>query len=129
MTMLDPLRPLMKSGGAVTILHPPRKKRAEDGNSDCGTVGLLAAVDVVVELSSYGNLRCDEHRRKLFAVSRFPDTQKRLIYEWDLETGKFQGLGDPLGIRFRENWSVLLAILKKRTDASTHQELLMDWPE
>jgi hypothetical protein len=129
MTMLDPLRPFMESGGAVTILHHPRKKRAEEGSAARGTGGLLAAVDVIVELSCYGNLRGDERRRKLYAVSRFPDTPKHLVYEWDPATGKFQGLGDLLGIRFRENWSVLLAILKKRPKASTHRELLMDWPE
>jgi hypothetical protein len=129
MAMFDPMRPFMEAGGAVTILHHPRKKRSEEGSTARGTGGLLAAVDIIVELSSFGNLRCDERRRKLFAVSRFPDTPKRLVYEWDPATGKFQGLGDPLGVRFRENWSVLHAILKKRTQAATHRELLMDWPE
>ena len=31
-------------------------------------------------------------------------------------------------MRFHENWEHLYAILKKRTRAATHQELLMDWP-
>ena len=32
------------------------------------------------------------------------------------------------GEHFRENWTVLRAILAGRTTAATHQELLMDWP-
>lgn len=125
--MLDPLQCLTDSGAAVTILHHPRKKRAEEGCTARGHGGLLAAVDIIVELTSFGPLNSDERRRKLYAVSRFPETPKRTVYEWDKQ-GRFRFLGDPLAVRFKENWELLRSILTKRTVAATHHELLMDWP-
>ena len=126
--MLDPLQRLTEEGAGVTILHHPRKKTSEEGSSARGSGGLLAAVDIIIELAGYGQLRSDEHRRKLFAMSRYPETPRRLVYDWDPATGRFTGLGDPLGIRFNENWVHLQSILAKRKKSSTHQELLMDWP-
>ncbi len=125
--MLDPLQCLTDGGAGVVILHHPRKKRAEEGCSARGHGGLLAAVDIIVELTSFGALHSDERRRKLFAVSRFPETPRRTVYEWD-QQGSFRFLGDPLAVRFRENWKILHAILSKRKQAATHHELLMDWP-
>jgi hypothetical protein len=125
--MLDPLRCLTDGGAGVIILHHPRKRKSEEGSTARGHSGLLAAVDIIIELSRFGSLQSDERRRKLYAVSRFPETPNRLVYEWD-KSGRFNFLGDPLGARFKENWEVLHAILAKRTVSATHQELLMDWP-
>ena len=126
--MLDPLQRLTEAGAGVIILHHPRKKTSDEGSSARGSGGLLAAVDIIVELSRYGKLQSDECRRKLFALSRYPETPKQLVYDWDPPTARFTNLGDPLGIRFNENWIHLKAILAKRKEASTHQELLMEWP-
>lgn len=126
--MLDPLQRLCESGAGVIILHHPRKKKSEEGNSARGSGGLLAAVDIIIELSACGPMRSDERRRKLFALSRYPATPRRLVYEWDPATGQFTDLGDPLGIRFDENWKHIHALLAGRRSAATHQELLADWP-
>jgi hypothetical protein len=125
--MLDPLQCLTDGGAGVTILHHPRRRRSEEGSTVRGHGGLLAAVDVIVELGRYGSLQSEERRRKLFAVSRYPETPKELVYEWDA-AGRFVCLGDPLTARFQENWVVLKAILANRRQAATHQELLIDWP-
>lgn len=125
---LKALQCLCDGGAGVAILHHPRRQRTEEGSVARGHGGLLAAVDIIVELSAYGPLHSDECRRKLFALSRFPDTPKRLVYEWVPKTGRFRFLGDPLSVRFHENWEHVYTILKGRTQAATHQELLMDWP-
>jgi hypothetical protein len=125
--MLDPLQCLTDGGAGVTILHHPRKKRSEEGASARGHGGLLAAVDVIVELTRYGALTSDARRRKLYAVSRYPETPQHVVYEWAAD-GTFRGLGDPLAARFQDNWIVLRAVLAKRKTQATHKELLMDWP-
>jgi hypothetical protein len=125
--MLDPLQCLTDGGAGVTILHHPRKKRSEEGNSARGHGGLLAAVDVIVELTRYGALTSDTRRRKLYAVSRYPETPQQLVYEWAAD-GTFRGLGDPLAARFQDNWEVLRAVLAKRKTAVAHKDLLIDWP-
>jgi AAA domain len=125
---LSPLQQLTAAGVGVLILHHPRKQPSEEGSSARGSGGLLAAVDMSIELTRYGRLTTDERRRKLFALSRFPETPRHLVYEWDPKTGAFKGLGDPLGVRFNENWEHLRSILAKREKSATHNELLMDWP-
>jgi AAA domain len=126
--MLDPLKSLTDSGVGVLILHHPRLEKSEEGRSARGPGGLLATVDIIVELKRYGSLQSDKYRRKLFAVSRFPETPENLVYEWDPKTTQFTSLGDPFTARFRENWETVLGILQKRKRAATHEELLMDWP-
>ena len=128
MEFLDPLKRLAQAGAGVAILHHSRKKPSKEGNSARGNAGLLTAVDIIVELSGYGKLHSHERRRKLFARSRYPETPRHLVYEWDPTTSRFTSLGDPLGIHFNKNWGQLQAILAKRKTASTHHELLMDWP-
>ena len=44
------------------------------------------------------------------------------------KTTRFRHQGDLLGVRFHAKWKHLRAIVKKWTQAATHQELLMDWP-
>jgi len=126
--LLDPLKCLTESGAGVLILHHPRLAKSEEGRSARGPGGLLAAVDFIMELKRYGSLQSDKHRRKLFAISRFPQTPENLVYEWDVKTTGFTVLGDPVTARFQENWETLLAILQQRKRAATHEELLMDWP-
>jgi hypothetical protein len=126
-TMLDPLQRLTDAGAGVVLLHHPRKKPAEEGSSARGHGGLLGLVDIIVELRKFGRLRSDSRKRKLFAMSRFPETPEQLVYEWDAE-GRFVFMGNPLETRFQENWDVLRSLLAKRKQAVTHQELLMDWP-
>jgi hypothetical protein len=125
---LDPLRRVTDGGAGVLILHHPRRRPSEEGCSARGSGGLLAAVDVIVEQSAAGKMQSEERRRKLFAVSRFADTPRRLFYDWDPTTGIFNSLEDPFATRFHDNWPYVLAILQQRKQAATHHELLMDWP-
>src|SRR5262245_56822303 len=95
--MLDPLQLLTESGAGVVLVRHPRKRWSEEGMTARGHSALLAAVDVIVEQNYYGTLRSDECRRTLFAVSRMPETPRRLVYEWDPKTGRFRYMADALG--------------------------------
>ena len=95
--MLDPLKSLTDAGAAVLLLHHPRLDKSEEGRSARGPGGLLATVDIIIELKHYGSLQSDKCRRKLFAVSRFPETPENLVYEWDRKTTQFAALGDQIG--------------------------------
>jgi hypothetical protein len=125
---LEPLHRLTSEGVSVLLLHHPRKQRSEPGHAARGTGALLGFVDIAVELNRYGRLRSDSRRRLLLGLARSARTPERLVYEWDPATGRFTELGDPLAIQFEQNWSQVLEILRKRKQAATHKELLMDWP-
>jgi len=124
--MVASLRSLIESGVGVLILSRPRAESAEkrSARSQAGR----SAADIVVELSNYGPMDADECRRKLLSVSRFPETPRRLVYEWDRGTSRFHFLGDPLGVRFHENLEHLHAALKRHRRPATPHELLKDWP-
>jgi hypothetical protein len=129
LTMLQPLQRLASTGLAVLLLHHPRKKPSDEGSSARGSGALLGFVDIILELHRFGRLQSDGCRRKLIGLSRHEETPTRVYYQWEPASGKFAKLDDPHGKQFRDNWSQLKAILSKRKQqASTHQELLMDWP-
>ncbi|MCE9531552.1 MAG: AAA family ATPase [Planctomycetes bacterium] len=126
--MLQPLHRLAADGVAVLLLHHPRKKPSEEGQSARGSGALLGFVDIVLELNRFSKLQTDAWRRRLVALSRKPETPERLAYEWNRGTGIFTPVEDPYDRQFEENWATLHAILKRHKLAITHLELLKDWP-
>lgn len=125
---LQPLQLLTRFGLAVLVLHHPRKKSSEEGNSARGSGALLGYVDIILELNRMGHLSTDERRRRLVGLSRHADTPRRLVYQFDPSAGTFAVVGDPHATRFRENWELLRTLLDRRQTAVTHHELLADWP-
>jgi hypothetical protein len=139
--VLEPLRRLTAEGisillvhrltveePSVLLLHHRRRDPATLARSARGSGALLDLVDISVELCRYGRSGNDLHQRQIVSLSRHPRTPDRLAYEWDPMTGKFTDLGDPSGIQFERNWAQVRHILKQRQSATTHRELLMDWP-
>jgi RecA-family ATPase len=126
--MLHPLQRLAQAGVAVLILHHPRKKSSDEGNAARGSGALLGFVDIILELHYVGHLRSDERRRRLVGRSRHLATPRRLVYEFDPESGAFAAVDNPHRQRFRENWDQVRSILERRESAATHQDLLADWP-
>ena len=125
--VMEPLHRLTAEGLSVLLLHHPRKRPSEPGQSARGSGALLGFVDIALELTRYGRLRTDTRRRQLVSLSRNPRTPERLVYECEAE-GKFTALGDPGGIEFEQNWVQVLGLLKERKSAATHREMLVDWP-
>ena len=126
--MLQPLRRLANSGVGVLVLHHPRKKSSDEGSAARGSGALLGFVDVILELHRCGLLQTDATRRRLVGLSRRQQTPSSLIYEWKAGTPEFRVITDHVSTRFRENWATVRAILESRRQASTHKELLSDWP-
>ena len=130
--LLDALRPLHRlttAGAAVLLLHHPRKKEAEAGESARGSGALTGFADVLMELSRYGKLKTDSNRRLLFARSRRTETPERLAYEWDAATGGFLTLSDPRDRQFGENWATVEQVLTTRGESMTCAEIAANWPE
>ncbi|MBX3400345.1 MAG: AAA family ATPase [Gemmataceae bacterium] len=125
---LQPLHRLTTAGAAVALLHHPRKRAAEPGQSARGSGALLAFVDTSLELTRYSKLKSDANRRLILAQSRRPETPARLAYEWNPATGVFRPVADPRERQFEENWQTVLTLLQARQVAITHKELREIWP-
>lgn len=125
---LEPLQRLAAEGVAVLVLHHPRKKPADEGSTARGSGALLGYVDVILELTRAGSLRGDENRRRLIGLSRTGDTPRQLHYVWDSGTAAFTVCADLASQRFEDNWPKIHDLLRQRTAAATHHEILLDWP-
>jgi hypothetical protein len=131
-TLLDALFPLHRlttAGVAVLLLHHPRKRAAEPGSTARGGGALLGFVDRTVELTRYGKMPSDAHRRQLFAQSRRAGGVARLAYEWDATADAFRAVPDPRERQFEDNWQTVLAVLTPRTAALTTTEIRQFWPD
>lgn len=126
---LHPLHGLTTAGAAVLLLHHPRKKPSEVGSSARGSGALLGFADVLMELSRYGKLKTDAHRRLIAARSRRLETPERLAYEWDTTTGEFRTMVDPRDRQFAENWATVEKILADRDAYMTCREVRANWPD
>jgi hypothetical protein len=126
---LHPLHRLTTTGAAVLLLHHPRKKASEVGSAARGSGALLGFADVLMELSRYGQLKTEAHRRLIQSRSRRLETPDRLAYEWDATTGEFRTVTDPRDKQFAENWATLEKVLVARSGSVTCAELLTFWPE
>ncbi len=125
---LQPLHRLTAAGAAVALLHHPRKKSAEPGQSARGSGALLAFADTSLELTRFSKLKTDANRRLIHALSRRPEVPIRLAYEWNPATGEFRSVADPHECQFQENWQTVLEVLQKHPAAITHKELREYWP-
>lgn len=126
---LHPLHRLTSAGAAVLLLHHPRKKEAEAGESARGSGALSGFADVLLELSRYGKLKTDAHRRLLVARSRRPETPERLAYEWDATTGEFRTVIDPRDRQLAENWATVEKVLADRGEYMSCAEIAANWPD
>ena len=126
--LLHPLQRLAAIGVAVLILHHPRKEKSDEGSTARGSGVLLGFVDISLELFRYGRLSTDFYRRRIAGLSRYRETPASLIYEWMPEDPVFRAEAAVQVTRFHENWPIIEAILLDRRSASTHKELLADWP-
>jgi hypothetical protein len=130
-TMLESLQPLhafTDCGGAVLLLHHPRKNGGEAGSLARGSGALLGFVDTSVELTRYSSRRVDGNRRVLSVQSRRQTAPDPFAYEWNPTTGEFGVVRDPRSRAFEELWPQLRSVLRGRGGAITPREVRVCWP-
>ena len=126
---LEPLHAFTDCGGAVLLLHHPKKNAAEAGSLARGSGALLGFVDTSAELTRYSHARPDANRRLLSVQSRRLGAGLRLAYEWNPATGAFAVVADPRGRAFEENWEAVRGVLVGRGGAITPREVREFWPD
>ena len=120
---LGPLHRLTSRKTCVLLLHHPRKKPADEGQSARGSGALLGFVDTSLELR-----RIDAEHRLLLAQGRNRGAPGRLTYSWDPETGDFAVATDPRDRPFEESWLTIRAILDGLAEGLTQREIAEAWP-
>jgi hypothetical protein len=73
-----PLRQITNAGGAVLILHHPRKSGGYDGTAPRGSGQLPSFVDIMVELERDSSKVGVHNRRSLKGMGRYTETPREL---------------------------------------------------
>jgi hypothetical protein len=125
---LQPLRELTERGAAVLLLHHPAKEDGGLGKAARGSGALPAFADIVLELRLCGNVA--NRRRRLFGLSRFEETPRRLVFELNQAGNDYQVVvGNESGDDFAANWEILAAILAAAGTPVSRQEMCERWPK
>jgi hypothetical protein len=126
---LGPLRDLTDRGLSVLLLHHPRKGINLAGQAARGSGALASYVDIVIEMSWYGQPDDDDRRRWLRGYSRYEETRRHLVVEWTPAGDDYLANDAVHDQAWAENWAVLRLVLEDATARLTQREILEQWPE
>jgi hypothetical protein len=125
---LLPLRRLTSAGLAVWPLHHPKKGPTLLGQAARGSGALAASVDILLEMSWYGDPDDGDRRRRLRAFSRFEETPRRLVIELSADGGDYLSRGDFEEDAFAQTWQRLESVLAGAGRKLTRGDILRAWP-
>jgi hypothetical protein len=125
-TML-PLRALADAGMAVVGMHHPAKKEKPLGAAARGSGALLGHVDISIEMRHPGGDPLTR-RRRLFTLSRLPETPRSILLELNAEGTDYLPVADDYDDPFQENWKVLSMVLEDARQKLSRQDILQEWP-
>jgi hypothetical protein len=121
--MLNTLESFQGLGMAVLLLHHPSKGRVREGQAARGSGALSSHVDILIEMRHYRSAADDDRRRVLQAWSRFPETPRQLVIEWNAEGTDYIAGGDVSDEEFRERWRELRPLFESAPGKLTRREL------
>jgi AAA domain len=122
-----PLTALTRSGMAVLANHHPSRADKPIGQAARGSGALLGHVDISIEMRHPGGdplTRC----RRLFALSRHPETPRQLLIELSAQGTDYACLPDDYEDPFQDNWPVLAMLFEDAPQKLTRQDILNEWP-
>jgi AAA domain len=119
--ILQPLRQLTTRDVGLLLMDHPHSKALSSYRAAGITSGFA---DIDLQLLRYGSTRTNDCRRKIVALAGRPETPGQLVYEFRPQQREFVNLGDPSATRFDAGWRLVEMMLKARTGALTHHELL-----
>jgi hypothetical protein len=123
-----PLTALIRAGMAVVAMHHPAKGPKPAGEAARGSGALLGHVDISIEIRSPGGDPLTR-RRRLLALSRYPETPRQLLVELDAAGSDYLVLADDeYEDQFQANWGVLRMVLNQARKKLTRLEILDEWP-
>ena len=130
-TMLEGLAPLQRLtsvGLSVCGLHHPRRAKSPAGRAARGSGALPSFADILIEMRWYRRAAEQDRRRRLIALSRFPETPRQLVIEWTADGTDYLGHGTFLEEELASHWDNLRLILERAWEKFTREDILQRWP-
>jgi hypothetical protein len=126
---LMPLQRLTTLGLSVLLSHHPRKGRTLVGQAARGSGALPGFVDILLEMRWFRRSDPNDRRRRLHALSRFPETPRELVIEWTADGTDYLGHGTLAEVEFHSHWDVLRSVLEHAQQKLTRAEIRQGWPD
>ena len=125
---LLPLQRLTQAGLAVAVLHHPRKKASEEGQSARGSGALCGHADILLELHWYAAASDEDRRRRLLAWSRHEATPRRRTIELSADGREYVVVADAEEEKMLGFREVLWWVLREAATKQTREDIERDWP-
>jgi hypothetical protein len=124
---LMPLGELTRRGMAVWLMHHPRKRAPEQGQSARGHGALLGHIDISIEMR-HGSADPDSRARRLYCQSRHAATPRHFLMELTPAGDDYVRLPDADDEGFHQHWDVLRMVLEDAPQELTRYDILDEWP-
>ncbi len=118
---------LQRAGMAVLLLHHPGRGERLPGQAARGSGALLGHVDVSIEMRLPAGDPLTR-RRRLFTLSRYPQTPRLLTLELGEAGTTYTLVPESAEERFEVDWEPIRLVLAAAPRELTRQDILQDWP-
>lgn len=123
------LRGFSERGLGVLVMHHPRKGSTVEGQSARGSGFVSGAADVLLEMRSVNPKGPADRRRRLKAHSRFPETPRHTLFEWNEDMLDYTLLSDDDDPDCDEGWHEIRRILAESPEPLDQAEILARLPQ
>ncbi len=123
---LMPLRQITDVGGAVLLVHHPRKGHGQEATATRGSGALTGFVDVILELRRHDASSESDRRRVLKAYGRFENTPPEQVVE--LTDEGYRMLGARAGVHEGDAMETIGTLLSPDPPGRTLDEIRSAWP-
>jgi hypothetical protein len=128
--MMDVLLPLQRLAArrvSVFVLHHPSKGDPTVGQASRGNGALLGCVDIQLEMKYFRRAGDDDSRRRLWGLSRYKETPKRLVLELTPDGKDYISHGTFEDEQFNRMWRRLRAVCADAPRKLTRPEIYERW--
>jgi hypothetical protein len=126
---LTPLHGITEAGGAVLIVHHPRKGDGNEGQASRGSGALPGFVDCIVEMRRLNAEDRNDRRRVLASYSRFDETPDELVIELAEDESGYRIVGTKRDCSRSDRMKVIAKILPDADSPMTVDEVRAAWPD
>lgn len=123
-----PLRALTARGMGVAVAHHPVKRGGVIGQLGRGHGVLHSHIDISIEMHA---VACDpdSRARRLYCKSRFAESPRSKLLEWNADGTDYNVLPDAGDEDFHQHWDVLRMVLEDVPQKVTRHDILDEWPD
>lgn len=122
-----PLQMITALGASVLLIGHHNKSDSSEGRATRGSGATPGFADIYLEMRRYNPVDMDDTRRVIASYSRYEDTPKELVLEWERGAG-YKAVGTKYDVKMGERKDMLVEMLPWTPPGKSVDELIEEWP-